>query len=149
MTHVVRNVMALRMEFGARPESSGSVSGAVCEMFRLASLEREGFLNGMLLISDREARLVTVLTLWETRAFERTRERRISWMRKLLADYAEGGVRALTHRAQFLGEDTSNEVFALSCEGQRRGALTSDALEQQKSRGEPSVFRRQLSAQQE
>jgi hypothetical protein len=118
MTHVVRNVMALRLEFVARPERSGAVSGEVCEMLRLASLGREGFLNGVLLISDREARLVTVLTFWETRAFERARERRISWMYKLLADYAEGGVRALTHHAQFLGEDTPNEAFAMSCEEQ-------------------------------
>ena len=45
MTLVVRNVMALRLEFVARPERSGAVSGGVCEMLRLESLAREGFLS--------------------------------------------------------------------------------------------------------
>jgi hypothetical protein len=61
-----------------------------------AGLVEEGLETGLLLVSDREARLVTLLTFWDAQRFAGGRERRIAWMQKLLAPFADGPVRAQT-----------------------------------------------------
>jgi hypothetical protein len=56
----------------------------------------------MLLVSDREARLVTLLTLWHAERFQTGRERLITWTLKLVSRFADGPLRAHTSVARFL-----------------------------------------------
>ena len=72
---------------------------------------REGLETGLLLVSDREARLVTLLTFWDARRFANGRERRIAWMQKLLATFADGPVRAQTSTPRFVLAEAAGEFM--------------------------------------
>jgi hypothetical protein len=95
-------LIALRLDFVAKPEGSHAVAGSLAKLLETARLDEAGLVSSILLVSDREARLVTLLTFWEVHRFLPARERRIGWMQKLLAPFADGAVRAHTSVANFL-----------------------------------------------
>ena len=95
-------VAGLRVDFVARPGSTGELACSVNELMAKAELYREGLLSSMLLVSDREARLVTLLTLWEPARFENGRERLTSWTKKLVSRLTDGPIRSYTGMAHFL-----------------------------------------------
>jgi hypothetical protein len=94
--------IALRLDFVAKPEGSSEVAGSLASLLETARLDAAGLVSSILLVSDREARLVTLLTFWDVHRFLPARERRIAWMQKLLAPFADGAVRAHTSVANFL-----------------------------------------------
>lgn len=88
--------VALHLDFVAKPEGASALNRELGLILKDAGLVEEGLETGLLLVSDREARLVTLLTFWDAQRFAGGRERRIAWMQKLLAPFADGPVRAQT-----------------------------------------------------
>lgn len=95
-------VIALHLDFVAKPEGARSLQRELASVLEDAGLVREGLQSGLLLVSDREARLVTLLTFWDAQLFATGRARRITWMQKLLLPFADGPVRAQTSAPHFV-----------------------------------------------
>jgi hypothetical protein len=95
-------VTALRIDFIAKPGDAAHVASAMEELLDHAGLHHEGLQASMLLVSDREARLVTLLTLWDAERFNAGRERLTAWTLKIVAALADGPVRGYTSFAHFL-----------------------------------------------
>ena len=102
----------MHLDFVAKPEGTAGLNGELGAALNAAGLEDEGLETALLLVSDREARLVTLLTFWDTRRFVNARERRIAWMQKLLAPFADGPIRAQTGTPRFVltGKSTEFDV---------------------------------------
>jgi hypothetical protein len=103
-------LLALRMDFVAKPGANGDFASNVEQLLAHAELNREGLRSSMLLVSDRESRLVTLLTLWEAQRFNRGRDRLTSWVFKLVSRFADGPVRAHTGVAHFLLPETAPKL---------------------------------------
>jgi len=103
-------VVALQLDFVAKPDGTGELNRELGLMLNDAELAREGLESALLLVSDREARLVTLLTFWEARRFATGREQRITWMQKLLAAFADGAVRAQTSTPRFVLAEQAMEI---------------------------------------
>jgi hypothetical protein len=103
-------VVALHLDFVAKPEGTRELNSRVGTALKQAGLEDEGLETALLLVSDREARLVTLLTFWDAGRFSRARERRIAWMQKLLSPFADGPVRAQTSTPKFVLAETAAEL---------------------------------------
>jgi hypothetical protein len=101
-------VVALHLDFVAKPDGAGELDRELELMLNRAGLAQEGLESALLLVSDREARLVTLLTFWDARRFATGREQRIAWMQKLLTAFADGLVRSQTSTPRFvLAEQTT------------------------------------------
>ena len=103
-------VVALQLDFVAKPEGSRELNCLLGTVLKEASLLQEGLQTALLLVSDREARLATLLTLWDAHRFRTARERRIAWMQKLLAPFADGPVRAQTSTPRFVLAETCAQL---------------------------------------
>jgi hypothetical protein len=95
-------LMVLHLNFVAKPSSGPEWVNELAEALANARLDKEGLKASVMLMSDREARLVTLLTFWERSHFLATREYCIAWMQKLLARFADGTIRAYSSVPQFL-----------------------------------------------
>jgi hypothetical protein len=103
-------VVALHLDFVAKPEGAGELNRGLGLILNRAGLAQEGLESALLLVSDREARLVTLLTFWDASRFATGREQRIAWMQKLLAAFADGPVRAQTSTPQFVLAEQTTET---------------------------------------
>ncbi len=103
-------VIALRIDFVAKPEHKANLASEVGKLFAVAGLHEEGLQASMLLVSDREVRVVTLLTLWDGERFHSQRDRLTSWTLKLIANFADGSVRAFTNVAHFLLPEASTKL---------------------------------------
>jgi len=92
----------LHLDFVAKPNAAGELGRQLASVLKKAGLVEEGLESGLLLVSDREARLVTLLTFWDAERFQSRREQRIRWMQKLLAPFADGPVRAQTSTPRYV-----------------------------------------------
>jgi hypothetical protein len=95
-------VITLRVDFVSKPGGEREIAGEVGDLLAEAGLHQKGLTASMLLVSDREARLVTLLTLWDAERFSPSRERLTAWTLKLVAQFADGPLRASTAVAHFL-----------------------------------------------
>jgi hypothetical protein len=95
-------LIALRIDFVAKPGNGLQVATGIAKLLEQAGLHEEGLQASMLLVSDREARVVTLLTLWNAERFSAARERLTSWTVKLVARVADGMPRACTSMTHFL-----------------------------------------------
>lgn len=100
-------VVALHLDFVAKPNGARELNRELGTALKKAGLVQEGLETGLLLVSDREARLVTLLTFWDAERFAPRREQRIAWMQKLLAPFADGPVRAQTSTPRFVLAESS------------------------------------------
>ena len=103
-------VVALHLDFVAKPDGAGELSSELRLMLNRAGLAQEGLESALLLVSDREARLVTLLTFWDAGRFATGREQRIAWMQKLLTAFADGPVRAQTSTPRFVPTEQETEM---------------------------------------
>lgn len=89
-------VIALSVEIVAKPQEAHRVETAIPKAFAGALNDVTGFAGCLVMISDQEARLVTVVTLWagEDRA-NRCREN-LRWVHALLAPYVDRCLRVQT-----------------------------------------------------
>src|SRR5262245_34723544 len=95
-------LVALHLDFVAKPDGAQELNRELGLMLNHAGLAEEGLESALLLVSEREARLVTLLTFWEARRFATGRAQRIAWMQKLLTAFADGPVRAQTSTPRFV-----------------------------------------------
>ena len=102
--------VALHLDFVSKPDGAGELNSRLGLMLNRAGLAQEGLESALLLVSDREARLVTLLTFWDARRFATGREQRIAWMQKLLAAFADGPVRAQTSTPRFVLAEQTTEM---------------------------------------
>jgi hypothetical protein len=105
-------VVALHLDFVAKPEGTIEMNQELGAVLQEAGLVQEGLETGLLLVSDREARLVTLLTFWDAQRFRGGRERRIAWMQKLLAPFADGPIRAQTSTPRLVLSEAEREFMA-------------------------------------
>jgi len=96
-------MVALHLDFVAKPEESGELGKELATTIEAAQLWHEGLEGSVVLVSDREARLVTVLTFWDGKRFAAGREVRVAWIQKLLMPFADGVIRVHTSLPRFVG----------------------------------------------
>jgi hypothetical protein len=96
------SVTALRADFVAKPEAIGMVRIGIEERILTSWGKEQGFLNGMVLVSDQEARLTTLITFWKTGTLERTREQKLRWLKKILNPYVDRCLSVQTDCTYFL-----------------------------------------------
>jgi hypothetical protein len=116
-------MVALHLDFVTKPNGASGLTTVIESVLDDARLGREGLESGVLLVSDREARLVTLLTFWESGRFCVGRERRIQWMQKLLAPYADGPIRAHTCVPNFLLHERVGEFDSQQAVAERNPAF--------------------------
>jgi hypothetical protein len=89
-------ITALHIEFVAKPNEAHRVQSALPETIHSALEEVAGFAGSFVMISNYEARLVTVVTLWagENRSQRCSENER--WVRALLAPYLDRCLRVQT-----------------------------------------------------
>jgi len=103
-------VAVLRIDFVVKPGLTVDLPTSVGELIVRAELHREGLESSVVLVSDRESRLVTLLTLWNAERFEQAKDRLTSWTERLIADLADGAMRTYTGQAHFLDPKSSTKL---------------------------------------
>lgn len=92
----------LRVEFVARPGAMNEAIALLEQQFCELQDSEDGFVSGLLLVSDQEARLVTLLTFWRVGWLERDRERCIRWLQRILEPFMDRWLRVQTDAAYSL-----------------------------------------------
>jgi hypothetical protein len=108
---IAGQVIALRIDFIARPGDSNEVASEIGQLLSKSGLHDEGLYGSLLLVSDREARLVTLLTLWDSERFCAARDRLTQWTLKLIANLADGPTRVSTGLTRFLLPQVSSKLI--------------------------------------
>ena len=89
-------VTALSVEFVAKPQEAQQVEAAIPAAIAGAFKDVTGFAGCLVMISDHEARLITVVTLWAGDDREKRCGENIRWIRALLAPYLDRCLRVQT-----------------------------------------------------
>lgn len=89
-------VTALTVEFVAKPEQVHRVEAAVPAAIAGALKEVAGFAGYLVMISDQEARLVTVVTLWAGDDRAKCCSQSVPWVGALLAPFLDRCLRVQT-----------------------------------------------------
>jgi len=92
-------VVALRAEFVLKPGQEERVCETIDAILE-NSFGGGEFLQALVLVSELESRLVTVLTFWRSDGFGEARERRVNWLRQKLAPYVDQTLRVQTYSAR-------------------------------------------------
>jgi len=87
---------ALTIEFAARPEQAHRVEAAIPAAIAGALKDVAGFAGYLVMISDQEARLVTVVTLWAGDDRVKCCSQNVPWVRALLAPFLDRCLRVQT-----------------------------------------------------
>lgn len=95
-TSAVPAMTALSVEFVAKPREAQQVEAAIPAAIAGAFREVTGFAGCLVMISDQEARLITVVTLWAGDEREKCCGENIRWIRGLLAPYVDRCLRVQT-----------------------------------------------------
>ena len=106
MSHTTRinGVSALSIEFVAKPQETYRLHSAIATAMERTLREVTGYSGCLVMISDQEARLVTVLTFWSgadraTRCAATT-----PWVQKLLSPFMDHCLRVQSLNAHCFGE---------------------------------------------
>ncbi len=97
-----RGLLALSLEFVARPGISAEVEAQLPRAIAQTLQDVAGFAGSVVMVSDRESRLVNVITFWSggDRARRCAENRR--WVQALVKPYLDGCLRGRTHFAHGL-----------------------------------------------
>ena len=82
-------VTALSIEFVAKPHEAHRAQLAIPPALAGAFEEVTGFAGCLVMVSDQEARLLTVLTLWSGHGRQNLCNENLRWVRALLAPYLD------------------------------------------------------------
>ena len=88
--------LALNIEFIAKPEDVHRVHDAIPAAVHDALQHITGFAGSLVLISDRERRLVSVITFWDDAERITQCSRRTRWVQRVLAPYTDHCLRVRT-----------------------------------------------------
>jgi hypothetical protein len=89
-------VTALSVEFVAKPQEAHRVEAAIPAAIAGALKDVTGFAGCLVMISEHEARLVTVVTLWAGNDRVKRCGENVRWVRALLAPYLDRCLRVQT-----------------------------------------------------
>jgi hypothetical protein len=117
-------IIALRAEFVVKPGKEEKVRETI-DLILMNSFGRDReFLQGLVMVSEMESRLVTVITFWHSNGFAEARERRVHWLRQKLTPYLDQSLRVQTFCARVMDskaasnsteEEVPEESYSLSC----------------------------------
>ena len=82
-------VTALSIEFVAKPHEAHRAQLAIPSALAGALKEVTGFAGCLVMVSDQEARLLTVVTLWSGDERQKLPNENLRWVRALLAPYLD------------------------------------------------------------
>jgi hypothetical protein len=82
-------VTALSIEFVAKPHEAHRAQLAIPSALAGALKEVTGFAGCLVMVSDQEARLLTVVTLWSGHERQKLCNENLRWVRALLATYLD------------------------------------------------------------
>ena len=102
-------VTALRAEFVIKPGNEERVRETIELMLANSFCRDRQFLHALVLVSEMESRLVTVLTFWQSGGFAEARERRVIRMRQKLAPLLDQSLRVQSFTAHVMDGRTSFE----------------------------------------
>jgi len=88
--------VALSIEFVAKPEKAQSASTSLPNAIIGSLKDVAGFAGCVVLSSDQEARLITVLTFWSGNDCHRRRSENVRWVRALISGYVDRHLRVQT-----------------------------------------------------
>lgn len=94
--NLVETTTALSVEFVAKPGAAQTVRELVPGDIEAAFGDVEGYAGCMILTSDQEARLVTVITMWSGAERARRCNENTKWVRGLLKPYVDRWLRTQT-----------------------------------------------------
>jgi hypothetical protein len=89
-------VTALSVEFVAQPQEAHRVQAAIPAALAGALKDLNGFAGCLVMISDQEARLVTVITLWAGSDRAKCCSQNVRWVKALLKPYLDRCLRVQT-----------------------------------------------------
>jgi hypothetical protein len=100
-------VTALSIEFVAKPHEAHRAQSAIPGALTGALKDVTGFAGCLVMVSDQEARLLTVVTLWTGKERQKLCSVNLRWVRTLLAPYLDRCLRVQTLNAHLpLGNST-------------------------------------------
>ena len=108
-------VTALRAEFVVTPGNETKVRETIERVMAESFCRDRDFLQAVVLVSEMEARLVTLLTFWHSNGFEEARERRVARMRQKLLPLLDQYMRVQSFTAHVIDARTTlatNELAA-------------------------------------
>jgi hypothetical protein len=110
-------ITALSIEFVAKPQEAHRVQTAIPTAIAGALKDVTGFAGCLVMISDQEARLVTVVTLWTGNERVKCCRENVRWVNALLAPYLDRRIRVQTMVAHLpvirLETNDASECFAM------------------------------------
>ncbi len=89
-------ITALSIEFVAKPQEAHRVQAAIPAAIAGALKDVTGFAGCLVMVSDQEARLVTVVTLWTGNERVKCCRENVRWVNALLAPYLDRRIRVQT-----------------------------------------------------
>jgi hypothetical protein len=110
-------VTALSIEFVAKPHEAHRAQLAIPGALTAALKEVTGFAGCLVMVSDQEARLLTVVTLWTGKERQKLCSVNLRWARALLTPYLDRCLRVQTLNAHWPlgdGPDVSSAKADLS-----------------------------------
>jgi hypothetical protein len=115
-------VTAMSVEFVAKPQEAHRVQTAIPAALTGALQNVSGFAGCLVMVSEQETRLVTVITLWVGNDRLKQSRENLRWIHKLLAPYVDRCLRVQTLAAQLpalpgleLEMDFQNNSSELRC----------------------------------
>jgi hypothetical protein len=90
---------ALSIEFVSKPQEAYRLRTAIPAAIESALGQVAGFAGCLLLITDKEPRLVTVITFWEGENRAALSNNSASWVHKLLAPFLDHCLQVRSHDA--------------------------------------------------
>jgi hypothetical protein len=119
MCYTSSRIMALNIEFVAKPNEAHKVHAALPAAINGALGDVDGFAGSFVMIANHEARLVTVVTLWSGEDRMHRCNENVRWVRALLAPYLDRCLRVQTLAAYMPAAAQPSSQFVQSCASER------------------------------
>jgi hypothetical protein len=103
------------VEFVAKPQEARGVQAAIPAALAGAFQDVSGFAGCLVMVSEQEARLVTVITLWVGNDRQKVCRENARWVQKLLSPYLDRCLRVQTLAAFVPGATQSLQPFEQPC----------------------------------
>ena len=107
------SLTALSMDFVAKPAEAQRAQTAIPAAVASTMNGVAGYAGCLIMVSDQEARLITLITFWIGEHRARSCRDNERWLRKLLAPYLEGCLRTrmfAAHRAEMIEIRSNGET---------------------------------------
>lgn len=90
------NSLALTIEFVAKPDKAASAPALLPAAITGALGDVTGFAGCLVMVSDQESRLITVVTFWAGNDSQKCCAENLRWVRALLSNYVDRCLRVQT-----------------------------------------------------